>query len=113
MNKKATGNIGEEEAVNYLKKLGYKIVGRNVVCGGVEVDIIAKDGDTYVFCEVKTRNNQDFGLPVEAVTIFQQKRYVFAAKNFVNAKRLANIDIRFDIIGIQNDDITHYIDAFC
>ena len=57
MNNKILGNDGEKEATEYLIKNGYKIIERNFFCKRGEIDIIAKDGDTIVFIEVKTRKS--------------------------------------------------------
>ena len=63
MNKKTTGEIGEEFAVRYLRSQGYKILVRNFRCRLGEIDIIARDGKTVVFVEVKTRRSQRYGSP--------------------------------------------------
>ena len=76
MNTRAVGKIGEDIAVVYLKKNGYKIIARNFNCHGGEIDVIAQHGDYYVFIEVKSRNTAAFGAPREAVTYYKQQRIV-------------------------------------
>ena len=69
MNNIATGKKGEELAVEYLTKNGYKIIETNKRFSRFcEIDIIAKDKDTLVFCEVKTRKTNRCGSPFEAIT---------------------------------------------
>lgn len=62
------GRLGEELAAKFLQKQGYKIIERNFHSRVGEIDIIAKDSNTLVFVEVKTRSSKKFGEPVEAVT---------------------------------------------
>lgn len=112
MNTKAIGDVGEECAVNALKDLGYKILERNVEYAGVEVDVIAKKDGAIVFCEIKTRTNTRFGLPVEAVTKSKQKRYITAAKGYIVAKRLRNTDVRFDVVEVLDGEINVIENAF-
>ena len=112
MNKKQVGDIGEEIAANYLKEKGLKILERNTVLCGVEADIVAKDGKTYVFCEVKTRNNTAFGAPIEAVTPYKQTRYVTFVKAYAVKNRLKNTDFRFAVISITEDGVEHIEGAF-
>ena len=71
--KRAFGNKGEQIAVELLTNKGYKIIEQNFSSRFGEIDIIALDGQTLVFVEVKTRKNLRFGLPQEAVT--RQKLY--------------------------------------
>ena len=72
---KEIGRRGEDAAVHFLMRRGFDIVDRNWKCPAGEVDIIAEDGDTLVFCEVKTRTSLKRGMPSEAVTPEKRKRY--------------------------------------
>ena len=65
---KVSGAGGEEKAINYLKDNGFKIIKTNFTTNIGEIDIIAKDKDTFVFCEVKTRSTMICGNPLEAIT---------------------------------------------
>lgn len=67
-NKTQIGSLGEEIAASYLKKNNYKIIERNFKKRYGEIDIIAIHTDTLVFIEVKTRNSDEFGTPLEAIT---------------------------------------------
>jgi len=66
--RRTTGNAGEDHAVEWLERHGFSIIDRNWRCARGEVDIVARDGDTIVFIEVKTRTGQTTGHPLEAVT---------------------------------------------
>lgn len=92
------GKAGEERAAVYLDSIGYEILERNFRCRFGEIDIIAKDGDTICFVEVKTRSRTDHGLPCQAVDrkkILRIKRcaYVYLSRSDIDHK-----DIRIDII---------------
>jgi len=69
------GARGEKLARRFLRSRGYKILYRNFrACGGGEIDIVCRDGDTLIFVEVKTRSDEDFGRPIEAVDRQKQLR---------------------------------------
>jgi len=74
MQKKELGNKGEELAIRFLKKNGYRIIGRNYACKMGEMDIIAKEKDILVFIEVKTRTSATFGPPQLAVNPRKQSQ---------------------------------------
>jgi len=62
------GRLGEENAVGHLKRLGYRIIGRNVRTRFGEIDVVCRDRGHIVFVEVKTRSSDTFGTAAEAVT---------------------------------------------
>ncbi|MFH1198563.1 MAG: YraN family protein [Candidatus Omnitrophota bacterium] len=95
------GKRGEEEAVNFLRKQGYKIIARNFRTRLGEIDIIAKDKDTICFIEVKARSSDKFGLPAESVTGFKQRQISKAAIVFLKDKNLLDSPARFDIVSIR------------
>ena len=68
MKRKTTGMIGEKIAADFLTKQGYEIIETDYRCKEGEVDIIAKDGDSLVFVEVRTKSSRAFGSPAESVT---------------------------------------------
>lgn len=111
-NTKNIGNSGENISEVYLKKLGYKILERNFYIGGGELDIIALDGDTLVFVEVKTRNSFSFGSPLESITKHKIDKIIFCAKLYISSKKLHNMPVRFDVISIAGQEIEHIKDAF-
>lgn len=113
---KDLGIKGENIAVNFLTKKGYSILQRNFKSPFGEIDIIARDGDTIVFIEVKTRRDDIFGYPFEAVT----KRKIHKLKNsalFYLKKQRKESPARFDVLSIFSTDsgsftIEHIPDAF-
>ncbi len=99
MNNRQFGNFGEEIAVKYLQDNGYKILARNVHYSRFcELDIIAQYKKTIVFVEVKTRKNNDFGTPMEAITKTKYDNIKKGALNYLTEHPAK--DYRIDIIGI-------------
>ena len=115
------GNVGEKAAAKLLKKSGYKILERNYVSLGYEIDIIAKDREHVVFCEVKTRTigkeNPKESRPAAAVTPEKQRKIISAAK-YYNTSINPGRKLRFDVIEVFLDDkkevvkINHLPSAF-
>ena len=109
--KKNFGNKAEELACEYLSELGYKIVERNFLIRGGEVDIIAWDKNTLVFVEVKARFSHSYGTPFEAITYFKIKSLLKTALVYIQKRKLGDISYRFDAVSIdytksfQNPDI--------
>ncbi|MBF0478555.1 MAG: YraN family protein [Candidatus Omnitrophica bacterium] len=101
MNHKDFGNHGEELAVAHLIDQGYDIIQVNYRIRTGEVDIVAKDGEYLCFVEVKTRHNDEFGSPFEAITPSKQRRIIKLAKLYLMENKLTDISIRFDVIGIM------------
>ena len=85
------GDAGEDLAAAALKKQGYKILERNYVCPLGEIDLIARQGKTYVFIEVKTRKNDRFGAPQEAVNPAKQRKLRLLADYYLKQKRLGEV----------------------
>ncbi len=116
MEKKELGKKGEEIALRFLKKKGYRIIERNYVCKMGEMDIIAKEKDTLVFIEVKTRTSTKFGPPQLAVHSSKQRQLSKVALNYLNEKRLKDVKARFDVVAIlleqQGEKIELIKDAF-
>jgi len=100
MQKKELGKKGEEIAIRFLKKNGYKIIERNYVCKVGEMDIIAREKDTLVFIEVKTRTSTAFGPPQLAVNSTKQMQLSKVALYFLKEKCLEDIKARFDVVAI-------------
>ena len=114
MNTREIGTKYESVAAEYLEKKGYVILERNFRGRAAEADIVAKDGDTYVFVEVKYRESSASGHPLEAVTYAKQKKVSAAAVYYMSIHKLAPdaTSIRFDVIGIKGEEITHIENAF-
>jgi putative endonuclease len=101
MRRKELGARGESLAVEKLEIEGYHIRDRNWRTREGELDIVAKDGDTIVFVEVKARTNRRFGLPEEAVTKKKRQRLLKAALAYLDAHQLFDANWRFDFIAIE------------
>jgi putative endonuclease len=111
-----SGLKGEEIACGLLRREGYLILERNYRYARAEVDIIARDGETIVFCEVKYRTTEEFGTPEEAVTLRKRRQIRKAALGYTARRGFAEDPCRFDVIAIQRLDgrceIRHWKDAF-
>lgn len=83
-----------------LVKMGYKILDRNFRCKIGEIDIIAKEKNTLVFIEVRTKSSNEFGVPQETVNIKKQKRIRRVAEYYLLKNKLEGICCRFDIVAI-------------
>ncbi len=109
------GDRGERAAARHLRRAGMRIIVRNYRTSQGEVDLIARDGDTVVFVEVKARRR---GVPAEAVTPEKQRRLTDAALHFLRRHRLLECPSRFDVVAIVWPDsgrapaIEHIRDAF-
>lgn len=101
INRVAIGKHGELLAVEFLKKNGYKILENNFRCKYGELDIIALEGNTLAFIEVKTRRDDRFGPPKLSVDLRKQKRLSKTALSYLSQKRLTNHQARFDVVGIS------------
>lgn len=117
MDNRTLGERGEDIATAYLKGLKFTIVERNFRCKGGEVDIIAREGKTLVFVEVKTRRNLSFGPPQSALTPFKQRQISKAALTWLAQRKLFGASARFDVIAILLPDhevpvIDHIRNAF-
>ncbi len=109
------GKLGEELAVDYLKKEGYEILETNWVFQKAEIDIIAKKGEIIAVIEVKTRSSIEFGLPQDFVKPKKILPLVKAINEYIISNNLDS-EVRFDIISIYKEEkifkIEHLIDAF-
>ena len=95
------GKKGEELALAQLKALKYRILERNFKCRLGEVDIIARDKNTLVFIEVKTRATRDFGGPAAAVNERKQRQLSKVALIYLNQKNLHHVPARFDVVAVE------------
>lgn len=118
MNTKLLGNKGEQIATDYLFSKGYKILHRNFVAFGAEIDIVAMDEstDNIVFVEVKTLSNSYFEQPYEKVNFKKQKQIIKAANSYL-VRHNIDKEARFDVVSIVANDATplqieHIISAF-
>lgn len=109
------GKSGEKAACEYLQGKGYTIREMNWRSGKLELDIIAQKGTVLVFIEVKTRQNNQYGFPEEAITPAKIRRIVYAADAYIRMYNLS-LDVRFDVMSlVQRPDgyeIEQIEDAF-
>ena len=107
------GRAGEDRATRALRVAGLEILERNYRGFGAECDVVAMDGATLVFVEIRTRSNRDCGDAVETVTPRKQRQVVRAAEHYLAFRRPRGISgIRFDVVGITAGVVTHLRDAF-
>lgn len=105
------GRRGEDLAAAFLEKSGFAIIERNFRCKGGEVDIVAREGKTLVFVEVKSRKTLTYGLPQLAVTPFKQRQISKAALTWLARNHKHDSPARFDVIAILlNNNYHHQIE---
>ena len=97
----ALGSYGERVAVRALTDAGLQVLDRNWRCREGELDVVARDGDALVFCEVKTRSGTGFGHPAEAVTSAKRRRLRQLAAAWLVAHDQHAPDLRFDVVGVH------------
>ncbi len=110
--KKLLGYLGEKKAQKYLKKQGYKVLATNYVTPFGEADIIALKGEELVFVEVKTRSNERFGRPCEAVDGKKQERYRRICEYYFLQNKIQNQLTSFAVIEILKNQINLIKNAF-
>jgi putative endonuclease len=112
------GNRSERAAARFLKQLGYRIVASNYVCPIGELDLVALDGGTLVFAEVRSTEGEDALRAAASVDYNKQKRLTNLAVHFLQAKRLLDRPARFDVLAVswpegkEEPAIVHYQNAF-
>ena len=100
MNKFLAGRSAEEEAVRYLQSQGYKILARNVRAKFGEIDVVARDGPTLCFIEIKARSSTRFGFPEEAVTFQKRFRLIRLARWYLQKAGSPSVPVRFDVLSL-------------
>lgn len=106
------GRAGEKIASDFLKGKGYQILEINWRFNHKEIDIIAKDEKEIVFVEVKSRKDESFGLPEEAVTSAKEQHLIEAAEVYLERNEI-DLEVRFDVITLINNKVEkHYMYAF-
>ena len=109
MDNASAGRQAEELAERLLSGAGLAIIARNFRCRHGEIDLIAREGDTFVFCEVRLRTSSAFGGAAESITGRKQARIAAAARYFLTARPEA--PCRFDVLLLQTLDLArvHWI----
>lgn len=101
--KKEQGKYGEDLACEYLVGLDYKIIERNYLIRGGEIDIVARDGSTTVIIEVKLRGNSEYGPAVESITNSKLRSLIKTTKFYALEKKIAG-GLRIDLVAIDIKD---------
>ena len=113
--RKLLGRTGGDRAADHLARRGFRILERNYSAPYGEIDLIALDGDTVVFVEVKTRTTDAYGAPELAVDRRKQGRMVKAALGYLKRRSLHQVPCRFDVVAISGRDggtVQHIPNAF-
>jgi len=114
--RRAFGWKGEKQAARHLRRAGLKILVRRYRCRLGEVDLVAREGDTLVFVEVKTRESADHGDPAEAVTREKQQHISRVALDYLGRLGNPGIPVRFDVVEVISSSkparCHHIRDAF-
>ena len=97
----ALGRIGEDLACGELEKRGYVVLERRYRRRGGEIDVIARDGETMVFVEVKAREGKDFGDAAESVTPRKRRRMTHVALDYLARQHIKECPCRFDVVSIH------------
>jgi putative endonuclease len=116
MQRQVFGKAGEDLAVDELARRGYAVLARRYRTRHGEIDIVARDGETIVFVEVKAKESGDFGTAAHAVTPEKQRRVISMAVDYLARHRLHRSPCRFDVVAIDGSDeaavLTYYRGAF-
>lgn len=109
------GQEGEKAAVEFVNKLGYKLMEINYRMHPLEVDIIALDGEMVVFIEVKTRQTDEYGHPIEFITGKKEQNIIKVADYYLQFK-MPGKEGRFDVITLYKKNevfiLEHFVNAF-
>lgn len=95
------GKAGEDAAVRYLCQHGYRILERNYRCRFGEIDLVARDGGTLAFVEVKTRRSRTYGPAAAAVTLRKQRHLIKASQAYLVHRKKAGEPCRFDVVTVD------------
>lgn len=107
-----SGHIFESVAAQYMQRIGMKILARRYRTQVGEIDVVAQDGETIVFCEVKYRESGRFGGAISSVSARQQKRIRYAAMGYLAEHNLYECVCRFDVAAFDKDGMIYLTDAF-
>lgn len=110
--RKQRGDSAEDRAVAELERAGYRIVDRNYRCRVGELDIVARDGNTLVFVEVRSRSDGRHGTALANITTRKQRQVARVARVYLHHRKPVFDRCRFDVIGVTGDELTHVKGAF-
>lgn len=105
MKRQEIGALGEKIARDFLRKRGYKIIESNYRCPRGEIDVIARNGGSLVFIEVRTRTSTDLGTPEESVNAQKQAKLRQVALNYLQKHGALSGDWRIDVVAIELDGV--------
>ena len=105
MNKRRSGNLGEDLAIAHLRNQGYKILERNYARSTGEIDVIAREDDVLAFIEVKARTTVRYGTPAEAVNRAKRVRILRTAMIYLSEHNLDDVPMRFEIVELLPDEV--------
>lgn len=100
-NRKQLGKLAEELALRHLQRKGYKILAQNYRCRYGEIDIVALDGHTLVFVEVRAKRSADFGTPQESISRQKQRKIREVARFYLSNELKRGSACRFDAVAVQ------------
>ncbi len=116
MSRYSKGKQGENAAAEYLAGSGIRILERNFRCPLGEIDLVAKDGRTIVFVEVRARQADGLCSPEESITVYKRRRLTRAALWYLKQRGLLDSHARFDVIAIrwngEEPEINWIVNAF-
>lgn len=95
------GSWGEEQASQFLRSEGYEIVHRNWRCAAGELDIVAWEGASLAFVEVRTRRSRNYGAPEESVTLAKQSKLVELAQTYLQEHPGLDCTWRIDVVAVE------------
>lgn len=95
------GRRAEKAAERELRRRGYRIVARNLRTAGGEIDLVALDGNTVCFVEVRARASDDLGSPIESVGPKKRRQLTKLARSFLRRQGLERASARFDVVGVE------------
>lgn len=114
--RRARGDAAEAAAVQYLEQRGYKVVDRNFCCPYGELDVVAEQGETLCFVEVRMRSSAAWGDPAHTVSWAKQRRVARAALHYLFRRGGPERMVRFDVISVvgrgEKAQVEHIPDAF-
>ena len=100
---RARGKAGEDDAVRWLEGQGFQILARNSVNHGGEIDVVAQEGETLCFVEIKARDGDRYGPAIAAVGFAKQRRLSRAAILYLSARGWHGRSCRFDVLGLDRE----------
>lgn len=99
---RAGGLVAEQWVARFLTRQGLKLVTRNFTCSAGEIDLIMRDGQTFIFVEVRHRTSDRFGSAIESITAAKRRKLLRAAQAYLQSRvKGAEPPCRFDVVGIN------------